>query len=150
MQKMRFLATQVKRPTKTNGLKMRYFGIGILILIFSGCSHLPSSHPLGLKTKIDPRKPTIHLHLYKGYSIREEDFVRAFSQAGYRIKVRHNTLPMADESSFIVYGLAFHQEYLLVEIENILKKLGVSLLALYPWQNGKHSYTQGNVGVYLL
>lgn len=121
-----------------------------VFLVISGCTTGGGVGASGVQTRFQFNKPKIHLHVYGELSEQSDRYYDALINAGYEVRIRDNDLPMSDKTSFIVYNLSNPQYFELEKIKMILGKEGITIHALYPYRNGKHMYSLGNVGIYLM
>lgn len=124
---------------------------GLIALCFLlACSSLPDFYGIEIGKANYQKEPILHLHVYGSSLINEMELKDALEEHGYVVKIRENVLPNNDESSFIIYNLPLHEYIWVAKLEQVLAELGVNNLQIYTVQNGVHSYSPGNIGVYIL
>lgn len=120
------------------------------VILVSACSSLSG---FSGDKELKFNKPKIHLYLYSSLELESEKYIAAFTSKGYEVEFRHGELPVHEEKSFIIHSPSMLNPNHYLEVENIvnlLKEIGVSEVNQYQYFLGKHSYTPGNIGVYLL
>jgi hypothetical protein len=120
------------------------------LFLTTACSSLSN---LSRDKELKFNKPKIHLYLYSSLELKSEKYIAAFTSKGYEVEFRHGELPAHEGKSFIIHSpnVLNSNHYLDVEnIINILNEIGFSEVNQYQYFLVKHSYTPGNVGVYLL
>lgn len=123
---------------------------GILIVLMTGCSSLTG---VGESNQRLLNKPKIHLYLYSGFDSTPEQYITAFAEKGYEVELRHGELPANEEKSFIIHSPSMLNPKHDLDVANVISILndaGIVEINQYQYFLGKHSYTPGNVGIYLL
>jgi beta-N-acetylglucosaminidase len=122
----------------------------LLAIIFSGCVSNQQNMHLDVQANVKNHKPKIHLHIFGELKTQTDKLATSLRQSGYEVMIRDNELPMNDEQSFIIYNLSPLQNFELEKIKSVLSNNGIDITTIYSFQNGKHMYSLGNVGIYLI
>lgn len=93
---------------------------------------------------------TIHLH---DRHLPDEKVARvasALESAGFKVVVRENRHPAALLGSILLYRPEAHSQKQVDMVYEAVGQAGLSLNGAYPTDVGMHSYTEGNMGLYLV
>lgn len=128
---------------------IRAFSI-VLVLAISGCASGKLNRGADIHSGVKYQKPKIHLHVYGALLKNADIYCESLRKMGYEVTLRNNSLPMSDEESFIVYNLSNLQYFEIEKVRSIFVKHNISINTVYSFQNGKHLYSFGNIGIYLM
>lgn len=122
----------------------------IVLCFLQACSSMHEFWRIEIGSTKYIKEPILHLHVYDSSMKDETELKSALEKQGYVVKIRNNGLPNNDNSSFVIYNLPLHDYIWVAKLEKTLAELGVKNLHVYPLQSGVHSYSPGNIGVYIL
>ncbi len=96
----------------------------------------------------------VHLHTSAISAETQKQLLVSLQDAGFKVKQRKNQLPAITAGSHIIYTPNYKTDSDLKSIEHILNSLNLPASQTHLFKLGEgiggHSYTQGNIGLYVI
>lgn len=98
---------------------------------------------------VDCPDDSVHIHLYGAAKFQAKSYVSLLEKSGMQVCVRDNEPPDTSSKNIIIWASTESGLALRNQLETVLALKGVDIESRYKDKLGTHSYTDGNVGVYL-